>query len=204
MIYHIDIKLEKHLAFALANNIAGHPPAIFDLIFCERPDSGSELLKLDFSQKYHNAPFQYPTMHHFVTEMCMCTFLLQNGALWDICLMHHGICEMGLIRPSIDTSTLLVISVSGWFQSQFCITSISYITTTNFKVICPSSFNIRPRANYSWQQVGSRPRPDLVRFQGHWSHSQGHLPQGIWVDKLGCSPWHWTWYHHRWPHSTCA
>ena len=25
----------------------------------------------------------------------MCTFLLQNGALWDIRPMHYGICEMG-------------------------------------------------------------------------------------------------------------
>ena len=30
-------------------------------------------------------------MQHFVT------FLLQNGTLWDICLMHCGICEMGLL-----------------------------------------------------------------------------------------------------------
>ena len=30
-------------------------------------------------------------MHHFVTEMC--TFLLHNGALWDMVLVHHGICE---------------------------------------------------------------------------------------------------------------
>ena len=29
----------------------------------------------------HNVSVSYPTMHHFVTEMC--TFLLQNGALWD-------------------------------------------------------------------------------------------------------------------------
>ena len=28
----------------------------------------------------------------------MCTFLLQNGALWDICLMYSGICEMGLLH----------------------------------------------------------------------------------------------------------
>ena len=33
-------------------------------------------------------------MHHFVREMC--TFLLQNDALWDICLMHGEICEVGL------------------------------------------------------------------------------------------------------------
>ena len=35
-------------------------------------------------------------MHHFGTEMWhLCTFLLQNGALWDICFNHCGIYEMG-------------------------------------------------------------------------------------------------------------
>ena len=50
----------------------------------------------------HNAPVPYPTMHHFVTEMCTCVhnapfcnrdvhFSVKNGTLWDICLMHyHG------------------------------------------------------------------------------------------------------------------
>ena len=28
----------------------------------------------------------------------VCTFLLQNDALWDIYLMHCGICEMGLLH----------------------------------------------------------------------------------------------------------
>ena len=37
-------------------------------------------------------------MHHFVTEMC--TFLLQNRALRNICLMHCGICEMCLFFPA--------------------------------------------------------------------------------------------------------
>ena len=37
----------------------------------------------------HNATFLYHAMHHLVAE--------QNGALWDICLMHYGICEMGLL-----------------------------------------------------------------------------------------------------------
>ena len=49
---------------------------------------------IDPFHKSHNAPVPYPTIHHFVAEMC--TFLLQKGALWDICLMHCGICEMGL------------------------------------------------------------------------------------------------------------
>ena len=50
---------------------------------------------MDLSHKSHIAPVPYLIMHHFVTEMC--TFLLQNGALWDVCLMHCGICEIGLL-----------------------------------------------------------------------------------------------------------
>ena len=46
------------------------------------------------SHKSHNAFHKYPTMHHFVTEMC--TFLLQNGALWDMGLVHH---DMGFVQP---------------------------------------------------------------------------------------------------------
>ena len=38
----------------------------------------------------------YPTMHHFVTAMC--TFLLQNGVLWDVGLVHCGICATGLLE----------------------------------------------------------------------------------------------------------
>ena len=37
---------------------------------------------ISLSHKYHNAQVPYPTMNHFVPEMC--TFLLQNGALWDM------------------------------------------------------------------------------------------------------------------------
>ena len=41
-----------------------------------------------------NAPVLYPTIHHFVTEMY--TFLSQNGASWDICLMHCGMWEVSV------------------------------------------------------------------------------------------------------------
>ena len=41
----------------------------------------------------HNVPFPYPLMHHFITNLHVCTFLLQHGALWDICLMNRGIGE---------------------------------------------------------------------------------------------------------------
>ena len=43
----------------------------------------------------HNAPPPYPTMHYFVTEMCTCVYIsVTNSALWDIFLMHCGICFM--------------------------------------------------------------------------------------------------------------
>ena len=49
----------------------------------------------DLSHKAHGALHKYPTMHHFMTEIC--TFLLWNGALWDMGLMHSGICATGLL-----------------------------------------------------------------------------------------------------------
>ena len=81
-------------------------------------------LSADFtSHKSHNASDKYPTMHHFVTEMwtrahfcykmvhcgiwdgcivgfvwqVLCTFLLQNGALWVMGQVHCGICMTGLL-----------------------------------------------------------------------------------------------------------
>ena len=49
---------------------------------------------IDPSHKSQNAPVPYPK-HYFVTEVC--TFLLQNGALWDTCLMHCGLFVMDLL-----------------------------------------------------------------------------------------------------------
>ena len=54
------------------------------------------IAKIDLEHKSHNTPITYPTMHYFVTEMC--TFLLQKGASWDICLVHCAICNMGLLK----------------------------------------------------------------------------------------------------------
>ena len=54
-------------------------------------------------------------MHRFHVPQCTilleiytCVFLLQNDALWNICQMHWGICEMGLVMLSIKTSTCYV------------------------------------------------------------------------------------------------
>ena len=45
-------------------------------------------------------------MHHFVTEMRN-TFLLQNGALWDICLLHCGIGEMSLLHAATTDTNMM-------------------------------------------------------------------------------------------------
>ena len=53
---------------------------------------------IDMLHKSYIAPICYPPMHHFVTEMCTHVHIsVKNGALWDICPMHYGICEMGLL-----------------------------------------------------------------------------------------------------------
>ena len=58
----------------------------------------SNINTIDTSYKFNDVLNKYPTMHHSVTEMC--TFLLQNGALWDMGLVHHGICVTGLIEST--------------------------------------------------------------------------------------------------------
>ena len=60
------------------------------------------------SHKSHNASDKYPTLHHFATGMCthVHVFLLsvENGALWDMGLVHCGICKIGLTQPVWVTS----------------------------------------------------------------------------------------------------
>ena len=86
------------------------------------PNYGVSLGLLDLSHKSHNAPVQYPTIHQFVTEMCtrVCTFQLQSGALWDICLMHCWICKMDLIRfVSVTTHGLISTIPSQSFRNSY-------------------------------------------------------------------------------------
>ena len=54
--------------------------------------------------KSHNAPVPYPTMQHFNRNVHVCTFLLQNGALWDICLIHFWVNEVGLLQQYFKTT----------------------------------------------------------------------------------------------------
>ena len=47
--------------------------------------------RIDLLHKSHNVTVPYPTMHNFVAEMC--TFLLQNDALWIFVL-----CIVGFVK----------------------------------------------------------------------------------------------------------
>ena len=50
---------------------------------------------IDLLRESHSAPVIYPTVHHFVTEMCTCVFISGTKiALWCISLVHDRICEM--------------------------------------------------------------------------------------------------------------
>ena len=53
---------------------------------------------IDLLCKSQNAPVPYPTMHHFVTEMCTCLHIsVTKWCIVRYCLMHCGICNMGLL-----------------------------------------------------------------------------------------------------------
>ena len=51
----------------------------------------------------HNAPLGNRNVH-------VCIFLLQSGALWDICQIHCGICEMSLLQW---------VSMKHWNQAKY-------------------------------------------------------------------------------------
>ena len=72
--------------------------------------------------KLHNAPFPNPQSAHSTSHnapLCnrniyihTCTFLLRNGALWDICLMHCGICEIPLVCTPFSLRCVLFCFVT--------------------------------------------------------------------------------------------
>ena len=57
------------------------------------------MLRDKLAHKSHNAPNKYPTVQHFVSEMCTHArkCLLQNAALWDGEQVHYGIFEIGQV-----------------------------------------------------------------------------------------------------------
>ena len=120
------------------------------------------VLRTDLMHKSHKAP--YPTIHHFVTEMC--TILLQNGALWDICMMHCGIWEMGLLYTRANIVVFLCFDsnhCSSWFIF-FGVTSMA-----KFYANVPTStiiwFKSDPLAAFMFRAPRERKSNTRVRFE---------------------------------------
>ena len=82
----------------------------------------------------HNAPFCNRNVHtcgHFCYKMehcgkwdwCVCTFLLQNGGLWDMGLpVHCGICVTGLsgccvVAPILSESLLIYVPIARHYHN---------------------------------------------------------------------------------------
>ena len=59
--------------------------AAMGMVHSSRMVNSNKETKIDLLHKSHNAAVPYPTMYHFVTEVCTCIHIpLQNGALWDM------------------------------------------------------------------------------------------------------------------------
>ena len=57
-------------------------------------------LLIDQSHKFHNALDEYTTMHHFLPEVFTHVHIsVKNGALWNMGLVHCGICATDLLIP---------------------------------------------------------------------------------------------------------
>ena len=120
-------------------------------IFCTGLLNGWPTL-FDQLHKSHNASSKYPTMHHFVKEMC--TFLLQNGALWDICRMYCGICATDLIMlwDSWDGSKHLKVSSEGTclllHENQLLPGASGYVRTIDASFACST-----PNLVITWYEL---------------------------------------------------
>ena len=93
--------------------------------------------KISLTKRPHkslNALHKYLTMHHFAIEIC--TFLLQNGALWDVGLVHFRSCGMGLLGINLLTLTISLLIYSGYKVFVFKAWTCSGSGSCNIRVIC--------------------------------------------------------------------
>ena len=95
-------------------------------------------LKHKLRQNPHNTPVPYATMHHFVTDMC--TFLLQNGVLLHMGLVHCGICVQAMSH-TYPTDSTTTTKLGLW-------SSLSTMSLASLLTI-PSSWDVIQSSNLS-------------------------------------------------------
>ena len=64
-----------------------------DVLCCSRPNFTTPQCTRPKSQMHQPISHNVPSCNRNIN---VCLFLLQNDALWDICVVHCGICEMDL------------------------------------------------------------------------------------------------------------
>ena len=63
-----------------------------------------QCMPINPSHKSHNALGKYPTMHHFVSEMCIYVHIsVTKWCIVRMVLVHFGICGTGYGRNSLET-----------------------------------------------------------------------------------------------------
>ena len=106
--------------------------------------------KQDLSHISHNAPNKYPTMHHFVTEMCTCVHI----SFTNWCIVGYG-------------------TVASWDLIQYIeITYLQYhfISNTEHKYIILQKFNCTRNCNLSnilcgeWQHLCKMKYPVSAKY----------------------------------------
>ena len=105
----------------------------------------------------------------------MCTFLLWNGASWDICLMHCGICEVDLL--ALPQSGSMMQSFDGFLV---CVCVCEWVWTPVNHYITIMSWRKRQHLKSPWSlAVSSTSR----------SHSGCLLHRGILLTPIPFVPW---------------
>ena len=155
------------------------------------------LCKRPVCNKSHNAPVLYSTMHHFITEMCMCVSVTK----WCIVgyLMHCGICETGLLcgiyyHVAIVNATIEIICMWRFettnYQDLWChVVSLSYSVLILFagssRCVWCSSQDVG-----QWRQIKIRPSSRGNSYPSPWEDCSGRqrsLPW-VWGDVRGYQP----------------
>ena len=146
------------MTFPVLEGIRQHWPAVrepdYMVMFIDILWLCLHQLEIDPSHKSHNAPDQYPTMHHFVTEMCThvhisvtkwCIVWYLSNALWDLwngSILQHTEGRVVEIFPyGIDNCVYPVINTiaAGWDERSQGINSHCKVKSKNYissLVIC--------------------------------------------------------------------
>ena len=134
----------------------------------------------------HNALVPYPKM---------CIFLLQNGALWDICFMHCSICEIthycarGKYPGHVNT---LRLRQNGWHFTDdipkciFLNENLGISTQISLKFVPKGPIDIMP----ALVQIMAWHHLDASHYISQWGHSSPMhicITQPQWVSIPYCS-----------------